>query len=292
MDTGLRRLTGAQLVAVPGAAVMPWSWELQPLVCSLLLVWAAAYGAGLLRQRGERRLPKGTRWRALSFTAGMVLLALALLSPLEAWGDALFAGHMVQHLILMMLAPPLLILGRPVVVALWALPRGRRHFVGAWWLHNRWSRPAYELLVMPLSAWLLASAALWFWHLPRPYALAFHYPLAHAAEHLSFFFTAVLFWRVVIDGPRGGRISIAATMIFVLSYAMQSAMLAAILIFAPRVLYGVHALGPLWSPLTPLEDQQLAGVLMWAVMGVVDLIALCLLFVAWLASAARKMAHT
>ncbi len=291
MGTRLRRLSSAHVLALPGATAVPWRWEPQPVVCALLLALAAAYGSGLLRQRGERRLPKDTLPRALSFAAGLVLLVLALLSPLEAWDDALFSGHMAQHLILMMLAPPLLILGRPVVVALWALPRSRRHAVGAWWLQSRWLRPAFDLISTPLVAWLLASAALWFWHLPRPYALAFHEPLAHVAEHLSFFGTAILFWRVVIDGPRSGRISVGATMLFVMGFAMENAMLAAILIFAPVVLYGVHAMAPPWSPLTPLEDQQLAGVLMWAVMGLVDLTALCLLFVAWLGSGARRVAR-
>ncbi|HET7838024.1 MAG TPA: cytochrome c oxidase assembly protein [Variovorax sp.] len=266
----------------------PWVWELDPVVCSLLLVASVLYGAGLARQWREHRLPKDATPRALAFAAGIVLLVLALLSPLDAWGDRLFVGHMAQHLILMMAAPPLFVMGRPVVVALWGLPRLARRAVGAWWLRSRAMRPLVDLAGAPLTAWLLVSAALWFWHLPKPYGWAFVSPVAHALEHLSFFATSILFWHMVLRGPTSGRVSTGAVMIFLVAFAMENAMLAAILIFAPAVLYVVHAAAPAWSPWSALEDQQLAGILMWSVTGVVDLLALCLLFVAWLASSDRR----
>ena len=278
-----------QAVAAPSGTTIPWTWELEPVACMLLLALSATYAAGALRQWRERRLPKDASWRAISFAAGIGLLAIALLSPLDAWGDRLFAAHMAQHLILMMAAPPLLILGRPFVVALWSLPQGRRRAVAAWWLRSSLVRPTMDFLGAPLPAWLLVSASLWFWHLPKPYVLAFTNPFAHVLEHLSFFLTAILFWRIVIYGAQQGRLSIGATMLFVVTFAMENAMLAAILIFAPISLYTAHAVAPAWSPLSPLEDQQLAGVLMWSVTGVVDLLALCLLFVAWLASGERRM---
>jgi cytochrome c oxidase assembly factor CtaG len=275
-----------------GTAVgMPWDWDADPLVMGLLFTVTAVYVAGMMRQRRERRLPQSAPRRAIAFGAGMLLLVVTLLSPLDAWGDHLFAAHMAQHLVLMMLAPPLLVLGRPFIVALWAMPIGGRRAVGAWWLRRGRLRLTIDVLMSPLAAWLLASAALWFWHLPQPYVLAFRNPSVHAAEHLSFFLTAILFWRVVIDGPPSGRLSLGATMIFVFTFAMENAMLAALLIFAPRVLYSVHAAAPAWSRLTPLEDQQLAGVLMWAVTSAVDLLALGLLFVALLDSAQRRSAR-
>ncbi|MEB0059697.1 cytochrome c oxidase assembly protein [Variovorax sp. LG9.2] len=271
-------------VASAQNAALPWEWELEPLICMLLSAVSAIYLVGLARQWHERRLPKNSPMCALSFAAGIAVLVLALLSPLDAWGDQLFCAHMAQHLMLMMVAPPLLIMGRPVVVALWAMPRPLRLRVGAWWQRSPAVRPMVELLSAPLAAWLLVSVALWFWHLPKPYALAFTQPVAHALEHLSFFLTSILFWRVVIGGPLAGRLSIGAIMIFLVTFAMENAMLAAILIFAPQVLYGVHAVAPAWSPWSPIEDQQLAGILMWSVTALVDLLALCLLFVAWLAS--------
>ena len=280
-------MTVADIAASPSAA-LPWEWELEPAVCLLLSALGATYFAGLARQWHERRLPKNAPLYALSFAAGMVVLVIALLSPLDAWGDQIFCAHMAQHLLLMMVAPPLLIMGRPIVVALWAMPRPLRHKVGALWQRSPAVRPLVELLSAPLMAWLLVSAALWFWHLPKPYSLAFSQPVAHALEHLSFFLTSILFWRVVIGGPQAGRLSIGAIMIFLVTFAMENAMLAAILIFAPQVLYGVHAVAPAWSPWSPIEDQQLAGILMWSVTALVDLLALCMLFVAWLASSERR----
>lgn len=282
-------MTVAADVAIGGARMLPRGWEPEPVVCLLLTAIAAIYVAGLIRQSRERRLPRHAHMRALSFSTGIVVLVLALLSPLDAWGDELFSAHMAQHLMLMMVAPPLLVLGRPAVVALWALPRGRRHALGAWWLRSRALRPLTEMIRAPLTAWLLVSASLWFWHLPKPYALAFSHPTAHALEHLSFFLTSILFWRVVIGGPQAGRLSAGAIMVFLITFAMENAMLAAILIFAPGVLYVVHAVAPAWSPWTPVQDQQVAGILMWSVTAAVDLLALCLLFVAWLASSDRRM---
>lgn len=278
-------------VSAASGASLPWSWNAQPVVCVLLGAVSLLYLAGVWRLKSEQRLPTAALSRALAFSAGTVLLALALLSPLDAWSDQLFAAHMAQHLILMMVAPPLLVLGHPVAVMLWALPRERRHAAARWWQRSHVVRPFVDRARSPLVAWLAASGVLWFWHLPRPYGLAFTEPIAHAFEHLSFFLTSMLFWRVVIEDPQSRRLPLGATMIFVVTFAMENAMLAAILIFAPRVLYDVHAVAPAWSSFTPVEDQQLAGVLMWSVTGVADLVALAWLFVAWLASSDRRMRH-
>jgi putative membrane protein len=267
---------------------MPWDWEADPAVSVILAAMAALYASGLMRQCKERRLPRAAVARACAYAAGLLLLALTLLSPLDAWGDQLFAAHMAQHLILMMIAPPLLVLGRPFIVALWALPAPGRRAAGAWWMHSRRARAVADAALGPLAAWLLSSAALWFWHLPQPYSLAFRHSGMHVAEHLSFLLTAILFWRTVIDGPPTGGLSTAAKMIFVVTFAMESGMLGALLIFAPRVLYSVHSTVPAWSGLTALEDQQLAGILMWTVAGAVDIGVLCLLFVKLLAQAQRR----
>ena len=207
LGSELWRMTAtAHVEEMPATTSIPWTWEPEPVVCILLVAVAATYAAGALRQWRERRLPKDARWRAFSFAIGVGLLVLALLSPLDAWGDRLFAAHMAQHLILMMLSPPLLVLGRPVVVALWSLPQRWRHAVAEQWLRGRSVRPLMDFLGGPLPAWLLLSAALWFWHLPKPYTLAFTHPFAHALEHLSFFLTAILFWRIVIHGSQQGRL--------------------------------------------------------------------------------------
>ena len=268
---------------------VPLGWDLDGPVVACLAVPSLLYAAGVARLARERRWPVNGSARTLAFAAGMALLVVALLSPLDGWADALFSAHMLQHLILMMLAPPLLVLGHPIVVALWSLPSGARRRVAKEWQRSTAFKPAIDALRGPVPSWLLLSAALWFWHLPRPYDHAFDDPVAHVLEHLSFFVGAMMFWRVVIEDPQSRRLSLGATMLFLITFAMQNGMLGALLIFAPKVLYAVHATAPAWSSRTPLEDQQLAGVLMWSVSGVVDLGVLAVLFVAWLRSSDRRL---
>lgn len=267
---------------------VPLQWTVEPAVIACLVAPASVYAAGVRRMTREQRVPSAGASRALAFCAGIGLLVVALLSPLDAWAERSFAAHMAQHLILMMIAPPLLVLGRPIVTALWALPGGSRRAVAAWWNDDILARPAADFILGPMFAWVAASAALWFWHLPVPYAYAYDDAWAHALEHLAFFFGGVLFWRVVIGHSQSRRLSLGATMLFVATFAMHSGMLGALLIFGPRVFYAVHAIAPPWSPFNPLEDQQLAGILMWLVNGAIDLGALAALFVAWLASSERR----
>ncbi len=268
----------------------PWTWTVEPGVVVPLALASAIYAAGVARLAIEGRLPRAGASRAGAFAAGVALLVVALLSPLDAWADGLFSAHMAQHLILMMIAPPLLVAGRPAVTALWALPRAARHRVGAWWRGDSAGARVTDVVRRPLVAWLAASAALWFWHLPKPFDAAFDAPWLHAAEHLTFLASGILFWRVVLDDPQSRRLPLGATMLFVLTFAMENGMLAAILVFAPRVLYAPYVAAPAWSPLSPLEDQQLAGIAMWLVTGVIDLGVLAVLFVAWLRSGERRAA--
>ncbi len=203
----------------------PWTWDVHPVVATSLVVVSAIYAAGVIRLASEKRLPAAAKPRAAAFATGIAALAVVLTSPLDGWADVLFSAHMAQHLVLMMIAPPLLVLGHPIVVALWALPRDRRHAVGGWWSRSRVVRPIVDAIRSPLPAWLAASAALWFWHLPRPYAVAFDHAFAHGLEHLSFFVTSILFWRVVIEDPQSRRLSLGAAMLFVATFAMENAML-------------------------------------------------------------------
>lgn len=269
---------------------MPSQWQYEPGVLVPLAAATIVYTAGVTRLVVEQRWPRAGTARASAFAAGIGLLVVALVSPLDRWADALFSAHMAQHLIVMMVAPPLLVLGRPAVVSLWALPRRPRRAVAARWRRGTALGRIAGAVRNPLFAWAAASLALWFWHLPRPYAAAFDEAWIHVAEHLSFFFSAIAFWRVVVGDAQSRRLSLAATMLFVLTFAMQNGMLAAILTFAPKVLYAPHREAPTWAALTPLEDQQLAGILMWLVTGLIDLGVVAALFLAWMRSGERRTA--
>lgn len=192
-----------------------------------------------------------------ALVGGLVAIGIALLSPLESMAHDLFSAHMAQHLILIYVAAPLLVLGLPGL----RLPR---------------------LVTGVVTVWVLHVGALWAWHLPSLYSAALRNNPLHGIEHLSFLGTAMLFWSVLLHPDVRRRLAHPAALILVFLTAVASGALGAVLTFATTPLYEVHA-GTTGS-LTQLEDQQLAGLVMWIPTGVVYLGAACVLFVKWLRS--------
>ena len=263
------------------------SWDLQPWVILSLVVAASGYALGLRRLPKERRGHIFGPWRVASFFAGMLILVAALLSPLSSLDDQLFSAHMAQHLLLMLVAPPLLVYSRPVMAWMCALPGGARRAVAGVWSRRRSLQRGVGLLMNPLSVWMLASATLWFWHLPGPYRWAAEHEGVHVLEHFLLFATSLMFWSVVIE-PYGRRHSAyGLCLLFVAAFSVQMGMLGAILTFASRPLYSDPA-APLPWGFSPLEDQQLAGVVMWVPVGLVHLSTMAILFLAWLKHAEQR----
>ncbi|HEY7503386.1 MAG TPA: cytochrome c oxidase assembly protein [Gemmatimonadales bacterium] len=254
-----------------------WSWE--PAVLAGLAVTAALYARGMGRLRAQsRRRGRARRIEALAFWAGWVALAAALLSPLHRLGEVLLAAHMAQHELLMALAAPLLVLSRPLVVTLWGLaPRWRRAIGGP---VSR-LRPLWRGLSRLEVAWLLHALAIVVWHLPGLYQRAADSALLHSLQHTSFLLTALLFWYSVLPGAalrnRQGPAILAlfATMVY-------TGGLGALLTLGQAQWYpGYGDAAPLWG-LTPLQDQQLAGLIMWVPGGISYLLAAAWLVVDWL----------
>lgn len=270
--------------AHPGAPPEPhdlwsaWSWE--PGV--LLGVWLSAW----LYARGTERLWRRAgvghgvrRWQAASFAAGLFLLLVALVSPLDALGAALFSAHMVQHEVLILLAAPLLVLGVPLVPFLWALPPSWRRRMG------RWSkappvRRGWRTLTHPLSAWTLHAAALWIWHAPPLYQATLRSGAVHVAQHASFLGTALLFWWVLLHSGR--RMEHGVGVLYVFTTGMYGSALGALLTFAPTAWYPAYAGSVAAWGLSPLEDQQLGGLIMWIPAGIVYVGAALALLAVWL----------
>lgn len=262
-----------------------WTWE-SWFVLSLLLAcgWYAA-GCWRLWRNGNLRTVLGLR--PAGFAGGMLALVIALASPLDALADHLFSAHMTQHLFLMIVAPPLLVWGRPTLAWLWACPLPARRAVGRWWagssLHG-----LHAFLMKPLTVWLAASVALWAWHVPGLYDWALSDENVHIAEHLCFFITSLAFWTLVVEPYGARRTSHGVALVGVATFALHSGLLGALLTFASQPLYLTHE--TLAYGLTPLEDQQLAGLIMWVPASVLYLAALAILFVGWL-NAARPARH-
>lgn len=255
----------------------------QPAEWIGLLVTLGGYGIGVGRLWAVAGRGRGVSTRQVAlYTSGVVLLALALLSPLDVVSDDLFSAHMVQHLLLISVAAPLLVLGAPGVAWLWVLPRSWRSALGHWWGLRRGARGALALLGIPAVAWMLHALALAVWHVPAMYDLALANEGVHAAEHLSFLLTACLFWWLVLPGPGGRRLGYGAGVLYVTAMAAVMGVYGAVLTFAAHPWYGGYAGRTAAWGLTPLADQQLAGLIMWIPTSVIYLGAALWCFAEWL----------
>jgi cytochrome c oxidase assembly factor CtaG len=192
--------------------------------------------------------------------AGAAATAVALGPAMHRAGDALFSAHMVQHLLLVTIAAPLLVAGFPGPALLARLPRGSRHAMGRF---IRRGRRLFPRRVTALAAWLGHVVVLWAWHVPALYEAALRAPVLHAAEHASLLVTAMAFWAVVA----GRRLDPVASVLYLFAAAGQSTALGALLTLASWPSYPVHAPATDAWGLTPLGDQQLAGVIMWVLGG-------------------------
>jgi putative membrane protein len=261
------------------------AWSPDPAVLAGLIAAAVGYAAGLRRLWGAGPGAPAAG-QAACFAAGLATVALALVSPLDNLAHLLFAAHMAQHMLLVMVAAPLLVLGAPGLPLAVALAPGWRRRLGRLRHRPAWTA-ARDLLTRPLVAWGVHVGTLWAWHLPGPYQAALASDAVHAAEHASFLGTAVLFWWVVLSRPGRRRLAPGFAVLYLFAAALQGSALGALLTLAPAPLYPLQAAAaPGWAP-APLADQQLAGLVMWVPADLVYLGAAGTLFMGWLLSLER-----
>ncbi len=239
-----------------------------------LLLAAGLYMCGLVRS-GRRS------WETMAFSAGMLTLGIALLSPLDRWGAELFSAHMVQHEVLMLIAAPLLVLGRPLPIFLWAFPPRLRAILGRvsrlGWMHRVWSA-----LTRPLSAWLLHAVALWVWHAPPLFDAALGHRGIHDLQHFTFLATALLFWAALVHTR--AREAQGAAIIYLFTTTVHSSVLGALITFGSHPWYQSYLhTAPQWG-LSALEDQQLGGLIMWVPASFVYVGVALVLMARWLMS--------
>ncbi|MGB7730416.1 MAG: cytochrome c oxidase assembly protein [Candidatus Acidiferrum sp.] len=252
-------------------ALQSWSFP-------LLLTFAVVL-SGFLYLRGWRHLRSVSitvipSWRAGSFVLGLFLIWVALGSPLAVFDEELLTVHMIQHLLLMTIAPPLVLLGAPVMPLLHGLPR---QFVQAILGPVLRSRPAPHIGRMfsqPAVCWLAAAAALVGWHVPSVFALALQSEPWHVVEHACFLASGLLFWWPVIQPWPSAPTWPRWSMPFYLFLAtVPCDILSAFLTFCDRVVYGFYLSTPNHFGISALEDQQCAGALMWTCVTIIYLLA-------------------
>ena len=271
-------------LAHTGVPVRPhdlWTtWNLDPPVVAGLLLIAALYWRG--SRRGSR---PGQARRDRAFWGAILVIVVAIVSPLEPLADALASAHMVQHVLLILIAAPLLALSSPSSAVLRGAPPPVRRFRGR--LRMRAPRFAAALRTPshPALLWLLHVAVLWLWHSAATYDAAVGNAWLHTAEHASFVITAVWFWTVILGPRRTRRVPEGLGLLLVFGMTMQSVFLSVLLTFAREPWYAAYRDTTAAWNLTPLADQQLAGVLMWVPAGAVYLGCALLVFTRWMQSA-------
>jgi putative membrane protein len=259
--------------------------------------WALAEGTGLIACASIYGLGVARLWRragtrglrplqVAAYGAALVSLWVALLSPLDTLADVLFSAHMGQHEILILVAAPLLVIGRPLYALLWAVPERARHGLTTA-VDSRPFRRVWRLVSHPVSVLVLHGLALWIWHVPGLFEDALEHETVHALQHLSFFLTAALFWWTLVNG-RYGRAGYGMAVMFVFATAMHSGLLGAMLTFARTALYATHEARTRAAGLDPVADQQLAGLLMWIPAGLIMTILGLAFLSAWLGEAERR----
>jgi cytochrome c oxidase assembly factor CtaG len=254
------------------------AWNFDPLLVASLLLAVWAYRRGVR----SRRRPSVDAWRAHCFTGAMGAVAVALVSPLDALSGALASAHMVQHVLLVLVAAPLLALSAPMGTLLRGSPDVVRNASLRWRRRLRLTRVNLRPLRHPATVWLLHVGTLWFWHAAVPYDAAVEHHVLHVVEHASFLGTGLLFWHVVIGAREADRVSNGFGVLLVFAMGMQSVFLSALLTFAGTPWYSVYATTTAAWDLDPLADQQLAGVIMWIPAGLIYVGVALGLLAAWI----------
>ncbi len=253
-----------------------WSWD-----PSLIYVVPAT----ALYALGSR--PKTGRPSALeaaAFYAGLLSIVLAVDSPIDTYADALLWVHMLQHIVLLTVAPPLILLGRPWPTMWRALPLGARTVLAREVASSRLAAPL-RALAKPLAAWILFNATIVVWHIPAAYDLTERNGAVHVCEHAMFFFFGLLFWARVIDvGPLRPHLQWPARIAYIVGAMIVGWVLAIVFIVAPQPIYQHYAdLRTRPGGISALTDQQLAGGMMWVGGSIAFTIALLVGLYHWVA---------
>ena len=256
----------------------PGDWIVRPEVAAPVLIVAGAYALGWWQLR--RRGGAVSGWRVVASAGGLASVILALSDAVDRMAHASFAAHMAQHLLLIVVAAPLLLLADPFAALCWALPAPARARAGRLLRPGGPLRGIWRALTMVSVAWLAHVAAVWLWHLPSAYDAAVADRVVHDAEHLIFFGTAVLFWWPIIQPAPRLRIPTGYGMRvgYLVLAALQGALLGLLLAMSRETWYRAYP---------SAEDQSLGGLVMWGIGGAVDMLAVLILVGFYLGSQDR-----
>ncbi len=279
-------LSSANVVA-PGNAWAAWSFD--PITLAILIASGYVYlrGVGALWKRAGVGVGISI-WRVVAFCGGLLTIYLALISPLDALSETLFSAHMAQHLMLLEAAAPLLILGKPETALLWALPLGVRHRLGKGWKRARAVRSMWHIIGNPAAAAIIYVCVLWTWHAPALYQAALTSPALHLFEHACFLAIALLLWWTIVPHGRHPSMRYGIGILAVFVTGTFTGLLGALMNFSRTPWYPAYVPGEAAWGLTPLSDQQLAGLVMWIPTSAVHMATALVLFALWIRAAEHR----
>jgi putative membrane protein len=244
------------------------AWEVRPIVLIVLLTMGTLYFVGwrrLRRQSAHQKLATGLR--LASYFSGLGIIALSLMSPIDRLGGQLFFMHMVQHMLFMMLAAPLLWLAEPFPIALWALPGKARHQVGGLFTSDSAFRRTFAAATSPAICWLIFVSIYLGWHDPQAYNAALYHDWVHDIQHITFFGASMLYWWPVIGAAPHihARFPEWAKLPYLIGTIPPNMFIGVSIAFATDVRYTYYESIPRFFGFTVMQDQQLSGAIMWIV---------------------------
>lgn len=233
------------------------------------LWWRSGVGQGI------------TPWEALAFNGGLTVIFIAFISPLSVLSEDLFAAHMVQHLLLLLVAAPLFVLGRAFLALAWSIPRSVQRWLGYWWRQQSDLHLIGRLLLQPRMSWGVHLVILWVWQAPYVYKVALHDPIVHIAQHGVFLGAAILFWRLLLLPDANNPLPCALKVRFLTSTALTGVLLGVLIMFAPTLWHPIYAPTAAHWGLTALADQRLAGMILAVAVGIIYLGIITMFWRSW-----------
>jgi putative membrane protein len=265
-----------------------WDWSFDPPLV-LVVDLAILYWYGNRRTSAPVRTRKQRRLRHTCFYLGLAVLLIALASPLERLSEQLFWAHMLQHILLLVVAPPLIVAARPWVRLWRALGVEARRTLAHSFTQGRltWLRRLSKALGRPLPSFVLFSCVVLAWHVPVLFDATLHSEALHALEHTLFFCTALMFWKQLIDSPPlRAPLSELWRVVYLVGAMVVMWALAVVLAFAPHPLYGAYAeMASRPGGISAIADQQIAAGIMWVPGSLPLLVVLFVYFNRWLSAA-------
>ena len=270
------------------AFISQWNFSFFVLICLGLLLAIYFWGTRRLLSRSNRKSAgKIKKW---AFGGSLAALLVALISPVDVYSNDLFFVHMIQHLLLVMVAAPLIRISSPMAEYLWGLPESIRRPIGNMLAKKGLIRIFLHGVTTPLVAWFLFAIVMWVWHVPEIYDMALNSKQLHDFEHLTMFFVGIVFWWPVLGSPvLFQQLAFPFRFLYLFLALVQNVILAAILTYTDTAIYRFYADSPLHWGISSMADQQLGGVLMWLVGSMMFAGVTIVLIYMWLERDHRRM---